>query len=70
MDLQMPEMEGFGATAALRQSKRPKLAQLKILALTANAMESEQQLCLAVGMDGYLAKPISAAELQCAISSI
>jgi signal transduction histidine kinase/CheY-like chemotaxis protein len=70
MDLQMPEMDGFGATAILRGSQRPELAGIKIMALTANAMEGDGQLCLEAGMDGYLAKPISAAKLQSAISHL
>ena len=70
MDLQMPEMDGFAATAALRGSARPEIAQLKILALTANAMEGDEQLCLDAGMDSYLAKPINAAKLQTAIKGM
>ncbi|HEX4872129.1 MAG TPA: response regulator, partial [Nevskiaceae bacterium] len=56
MDLQMPEMDGLEATRRLRAD--PRWRQLPVLAMTANAMESDRQACLAAGMNDHLAKPI------------
>jgi signal transduction histidine kinase/FixJ family two-component response regulator len=58
MDLQMPEMDGFEATAIIRDQERVTGAHLPIIALTANAMVGDQERCLKAGMDGYVSKPI------------
>lgn len=58
MDLQMPVMDGFQATAAIRSLADPAKARVPIVALTAHAMKGDDQRCLAAGMDAYLAKPI------------
>src|SRR6185436_11429415 len=58
MDLQMPEMGGFEATAAIRAIEKLRGGHVRIVALTAHAMPSDRDRCFAAGMDGYLAKPI------------
>jgi CheY-like chemotaxis protein/HPt (histidine-containing phosphotransfer) domain-containing protein len=63
MDVQMPEMNGFEATAALREEERKTGSHIPIIAMTAHAMKGDQERCLAAGMDGYLSKPIDAAKL-------
>jgi CheY-like chemotaxis protein/HPt (histidine-containing phosphotransfer) domain-containing protein len=66
MDVQMPEMDGFEATAVIRD-QLPADWQPRIIAMTANAMEGDRELCLAARMDDYVAKPIRAGELQSAL---
>ena len=57
MDIQMPEMDGYTATAKIRAMRSP-LNALPIIALTAHAMDQEREQCLAASMDGYVTKPI------------
>jgi PAS domain S-box-containing protein len=70
MDLEMPEMSGFEATAAIRARERETGRHIPILALTAHAMKGDRERCLAAGMDGYVAKPIQARELYQAIAEL
>ena len=64
MDLDMPEMDGLQATAAIREAERQSPHRATIIALTARTLPGAREACMAVGMDGFLGKPISADTLM------
>jgi signal transduction histidine kinase/CheY-like chemotaxis protein len=70
MDVQMPEIGGFEATAAIRQRERETGGYVPIIALTAHAMRGDYERCLAVGMDAHVAKPIRPQDLFEAIERV
>jgi PAS domain S-box-containing protein len=63
MDVQMPVMDGFEATQRIRDIERTRDRYTTIIAMTARAMKGDEEHCLRVGMDGYMAKPFRAAKL-------
>src|SRR5208282_2805129 len=70
MDVQMPIMKGFQATAAIRREEEATGKHLPIIAMTAHAMEGDRERCLAAGMDGYVPKPIKAEDLVAAVENL
>jgi signal transduction histidine kinase/CheY-like chemotaxis protein len=70
MDLQMPEMDGIQATAAIRKAEQFRGGHLPIIALTAHALTGDRDHCLSSGMDAYLAKPYSSEDLHRTIAEV
>lgn len=68
MDCQMPELDGYQATQLIRElEQKQHLSRVSIIAMTANAMQGDRELCLGSGMDGYISKPVNERELMAAI---
>jgi PAS domain S-box-containing protein len=63
MDIQMPTMDGYEATAIIRENEKASGGHIPIIAMTAHAMKGDRERCLDAGMDGYIAKPIRAKDL-------
>ena len=70
MDVQMPELDGFSATAAIRARERATGGHIPIIAITAQSMKGDRERCLEAGMDGYISKPILIKEVLEAIESL
>jgi PAS domain S-box-containing protein len=70
MDVQMPEMDGFEATAAIRAREKTTGGHVPIVAMTAHAMKGDRERCLQVGMDGYISKPLQPSELFEAVEGL
>jgi CheY-like chemotaxis protein len=67
MDIQMPDMDGFQATAEIRKREKQTGEHIRIVALTAHAIQGDRERCLGAGMDDYLSKPIQTGELTAVI---
>ncbi len=70
MDCQMPVMDGLEATRAIRASDNPALANMPVIAMTANAMAGDRERCMQAGMNDYLSKPVSSQEIAKSIARL
>ena len=70
MDVQMPEMDGFEATARIRELEKTTGTHIAIIAMTAHALKGDEQRCIEAGMDGYVSKPIRTNELYAALEKV
>jgi len=70
MDIQMPEMDGFQTTAAIRERELKSGQHIPIIAMTAHAMAGDRDRCMQGGMDGYVSKPLNIVDLFSAIAAV
>src|SRR5262249_6394358 len=70
LDIHMPDLDGFQVVQAIRERETATGGHLPVVAVTARSRQDDQKRCFAVGMDGYLSKPISAAKLWAAIDNL
>jgi signal transduction histidine kinase/HPt (histidine-containing phosphotransfer) domain-containing protein len=70
MDVQMPEMDGLAATAAIREKEKATGAHLPIIAMTAHAMKGDRERCLQAGMDGYVSKPLRFSDVEEVLANV
>src|SRR5262249_10571303 len=70
MDVQMPDLDGYTATAEIRKMEANSGKHLPIIGVTAHAMEGDRERCLAAGMDGYVAKPVIPTQLYAEIERL
>jgi CheY-like chemotaxis protein len=70
MDVQMPELDGVEATERIRRLEQTSGEHTPIVAMTAHSMSGDRERFLAAGMDCYVSKPVTAAELYAAIDSV
>jgi CheY-like chemotaxis protein len=70
MDVQMPQVDGFEATQAIRDWERERGGHIPIIAMTAHAMKGDREQCLAAGMDGYVSKPIRIQSLLTTLAAL
>ena len=70
MDIQMPELDGYGATREIRRMDRPDASTIPIVAMTANAFEDDVAASRAAGMNGHIAKPIDMNKVKAALAAV
>jgi CheY-like chemotaxis protein len=70
MDVQMPEMDGLAATAAIRENEKARGTHLPIFAMTAHAMKGDRELCIGAGMDGYITKPVRFSDIEQTVADL
>jgi CheY-like chemotaxis protein len=64
MDCQLPEMDGFEATRAIREQEKESGRHIPVIAVTAHAMKGDRERCLSAGMDDYISKPVNIETLR------
>jgi two-component system, sensor histidine kinase and response regulator len=70
MDIQMPNMDGYAATQAIRSKEAKSGCHTPIIAMTAYAVKGDREKCLAAGMDGYISKPVNPEQVRREIESV